>query len=316
MSQNVWWSRNNLNRILITQKVTEMKPKIIINLFVFTIINLFGLYYCMADEAHGNGDIDNPVLLIRVDDLGMSHSVNSAAKALFETGMPLSVSVMFACPWYQEAVEILTGYPEVAVGVHLTLNSEWKYYKWGPVAGRTVVPSIVDGEGLFFPTTALFLENNPDLGEVEIELRSQIERALNAGIRIDYIDHHMGTAVSTPELLALTERLAEEYNLAMAASYIQSSDSGIYAVPYEEKQDSLISLIRHLHPGEKRLLVSHVAYDTPEMSVLVDLNPHGLADMSKHREAELKALKTTAFREALKKFNVRLITYRDLIESY
>lgn len=293
-----------------------MKPKIIINLFVFTIIILFGLYYCMADYVHLNGDIDGPVLLIRVDDLGMSHSVNLAAKALFETGMPLSVSVMFACPWYQEAVEILYEHPEVAVGVHLTLNSEWKYYKWGPVAGRTAVPSIVDGEGLFFPTTALFLENNPDLDEVEIELRAQIERALNSGIHIDYIDHHMGTAVSKPELLALTERLAEEYGLAMAASHIQAYDSGIYAVPYEEKQDSLISLIGHLRPGEKRLLVSHVAYDTSEMSVLVDLNPNGLADMSKHREAELKALKSTAFSETLRTYNVRLITYRDLIAPY
>ncbi len=293
-----------------------MKPKIRVNLLIYTIIILSGFYYCIADNTSLAGESDSPVLLIRVDDLGMSHSVNLAAKALFETGMPLSVSVMFACPWYQEAVEILSEHPGVSVGIHLTLNSEWKYYKWGPVAGRTAVPSIVDGEGLFFPTTALFLENNPDVNEVEIELRAQIERALNSGIRIDYIDHHMGTAVSTPELRALTERLAEEYDLAMASSYIQAYDSGIYAVSYEEKQDSLISLIGHLRPGEKRLLVSHIAYDTPEMSVLVDLNPHGLADMSKHREAELKALKSTAFSETLRKYNVRLITYRDLIASY
>lgn len=264
-------------------------------------------------DTGSNAISDSPVLLIRIDDLGMSHSVNMAAKEFFETGIPVSVSVMFTCPWYQEAVEILQQYPDVAVGIHLTLNSEWKYYKWGPVAGKIAVPTLVDGDGHFFPTRADFFENNPDLDEVEVELRAQIERALASGLRIDYLDFHMGTATSTPEIREVTERLAGEYGLAMSMEYIQSYDSGIYAVPVEEKQDSLISLVSHLSPGEKRLLVSHVAFDTPEMSVLVDLNPHGLPEMSKHREAELRALTSAAFREALRQYNVRLITYRELL---
>lgn len=264
-------------------------------------------------DTGSNAISDSPVLLIRIDDLGMSHSVNMAAKEFFETGIPVSVSVMFTCPWYQEAVEILQQYPDVAVGIHLTLNSEWKYYKWGPVAGKIAVPTLVDGDGHFFPTRADFFENNPDLDEVEVELRAQIERALASGLRIDYLDFHMGTATSTPEIREVTERLADEYGLAMSMEYIQSYDSGIYAVPVEEKQDSLISLVSHLSPGEKRLLVSHVAFDTPEMSVLVDLNPHGLPEMSKHREAELRALTSAAFREALRQYNVRLITYRELL---
>ena len=76
-----------------------------------------------------------PQLLIRLDDIGMNHSVNMAAQKVAETGMPFSVSLQFACPWYQEAVEILKKYPQVSVGVHLTLTSEWKNYRWGPVLG-------------------------------------------------------------------------------------------------------------------------------------------------------------------------------------
>src|ERR1700744_2673296 len=72
-----------------------------------------------------------PQLLIRLDDIGMNHSVNMAAKAVAETGMPVSVSLQFACPWYQEAVEILKKYPNVTIGVHLTLTNEWKNYRWG-----------------------------------------------------------------------------------------------------------------------------------------------------------------------------------------
>ncbi len=71
-------------------------------------------------------------LIIRSEDAGMSHSVNLALKKLIESGLPLSVSVMFPTPWYQETVAILKPHPQVAVGIHLTLNSEWKYYSWGP----------------------------------------------------------------------------------------------------------------------------------------------------------------------------------------
>src|ERR1700748_587687 len=85
-----------------------------------------------------------PKLLIRLDDIGMNHSVNMALQKMCETGMPISASVQFACPWYQEAVEILKKNPQVTVGVHLTLTSEWKNYRWGPVLGATAVPSLVD----------------------------------------------------------------------------------------------------------------------------------------------------------------------------
>jgi len=78
-------------------------------------------------------------LIIRTDDIGMSHSVNMAMQKLVSTGMPVSVSVLFPCPWYQEAVEILKQHPNVSVGIHLALNSEWKNYRWGPVAGSAAV---------------------------------------------------------------------------------------------------------------------------------------------------------------------------------
>src|SRR5437016_14536957 len=65
-------------------------------------------------------------LIIRTDDIGMSHSVDMAMQKLIATGLPVSVTVMFACPWYQEAVEMLRSHPNVPVGLHLVLNSESK----------------------------------------------------------------------------------------------------------------------------------------------------------------------------------------------
>src|SRR2546425_344649 len=120
-------------------------------------------------------------LIIRTDDVGMSHSVNMGVQRLVDTGLPVSVSVMFACPWYQEAVEILKRHPDVSVGIHLTLNSEWKYYRWGPVAGREAVPTLVDADGYFFQSSEALYKNHADPKEIEKELRAQIERARRLG---------------------------------------------------------------------------------------------------------------------------------------
>ena len=106
-------------------------------------ISVFG----QAEAARGARPSEPVYLLIRSDDAGMSHSVNMALQRLMDTGLPVSVSVMFTCPWYQETVEILKRHPNVAVGIHLTLNSEWKNYRWGPVSGREAVPTLVDAEG-------------------------------------------------------------------------------------------------------------------------------------------------------------------------
>jgi predicted glycoside hydrolase/deacetylase ChbG (UPF0249 family) len=80
----------------------------------------------------------------------MSHSVNTALERLIASGLPVSVSIMFPTPWYQETVAILKRHPSVSAGIHLTLNSEWRNYRWGPVLGRTAVPTLVDAEGYFF----------------------------------------------------------------------------------------------------------------------------------------------------------------------
>src|SRR5436305_4182966 len=142
-----------------------------------------------ADASKHPANADQRYLVIRSDDGGMSHSVNMALEKLISTGLPVSVSVMVPTPWYLETVDMLKRHPEVAVGVHLTLNSEWKNYRWGPVLGRTAVPTLVDADGYFFPSSEALHQHHPDIREVEQELRAQIERAMHSGLKIDYVDY-------------------------------------------------------------------------------------------------------------------------------
>jgi predicted glycoside hydrolase/deacetylase ChbG (UPF0249 family) len=266
-----------------------------------------------AETSRHPGTPEQVYLIIRTDDAGMSHSVNMALEKLIETGLPVSVSVMFPTPWYQETVEMLKRHPNVAVGIHLTLNSEWKNYRWGPVLGRTAVPSLVDADGYFFPSAEALHQNHPDLKEVEKELRAQIERARGSGLKIDYVDYHMGTAVRYPEFREIAERLAKEYGLGMSQYFGDLRHDSQYEAAPRDKTDSLVAMIDRLKP-RFNLVITHVGIDDAELGALVDMNTSGpLPDMSKNRQGELDALMSPRFRDALKTRNIQLLTYRQLI---
>lgn len=254
-------------------------------------------------------------LIIRCDDTGMSHTANMGCKQLIESGLPFSTSVMFACPWWLEAVEILKDNPQVSVGIHLTLNSEWKHYKWGPISGASVVPTLVDEHGYFPPNENAYVNGTYNIKEVEIELRAQIERGLKSGLMIDYIDYHMLTAISTPELRELVIKLASEYNIAMSHTFNEAHVS-LWDVKPELKEIKLIEALGKLSDKNVNLVVMHLGLQNPEMKAMIDLNtPSDPFTVSIHREAELKSLLSKKFRKAAKDHNVKFITYRDLIKK-
>ncbi len=265
-----------------------------------------------AQRISRNGE--QVYLLIRTDDAGMSHSVNVALERLIATGLPVSVSVIFPGPWYQETVEILRRNPSVSVGIHLTLNSEWKHYRWGPVAGRSAVPTLVDAEGYFFPSSEALYRNRPDLKEVERELRAQIDRARRSGLRIDYVDYHMGTVTRYPEFREIAERLAREFGLGMSGYFGETRhDPQYWALP-ANKTDSLVAMVDRLRP-RFNVVVTHVGIDDAELGALLDMNTDGpLPEMSKNRQGELDALTSPRFVAAVKARDVQLVTYRQLIE--
>lgn len=265
-------------------------------------------------SAMAGSDTSTTTVLIRCDDIGMCHAVNMAARQVLDKGFPVSMSVMFACPWYQEAVDLLKQYRNVSVGVHLTLNAEWKNYRWGPVSGRSAVPSLVDSLGFFFPSRAAFFEHKPVVAEIEKELRSQLDRAIHSGLRIDYIDYHMGTAVDKPELRALVESLAKEYGVAISRYFGEEDVSGVYGAPPAEKLDTLLDRTRKMPSGKINLMVFHVGLQGPEMDALLDLNVFGPPDMSKHREGELRALTADEFMRILNARKVHLTTYHELVD--
>lgn len=285
---------------------------------------LFSLLVSVCSAQVTSEERKLPQLLLRIDDIGMNHATNLAIKKVAETGIPFSASVMFACPWYQETVDILKEYPNADVGVHLTLTAEWKHYRWGPVLGQTAVPSLVDSLGYFFPTGQQLKENNYNLEEIENELIAQIERALNSGLTVSYVDPHMGVALSTPELVSLTERLAKKYGLGISTlnneTYYGETYKDMWGVPVEKKKEEFLRAIQNLSSDTPNLVILHIATATPEMEVLVDMNSplmsgtDGTPQASRHRQTELDMILSQEFRDKINR-EFELINYKILIES-
>jgi predicted glycoside hydrolase/deacetylase ChbG (UPF0249 family) len=275
------------------------------------IMRSFLVILPMSVPAFGD---EAPEILVRIDDIGMNHTVNTAMGELVRTGMPFSASVMVPCPWFPEAVKILNDNPQVSVGIHLTLNSEWTDYRWGPVLGATTVPSLVDENGYFFHTAAELFEHGMDIGEVESELRAQIEQALRSGLDVDYLDYHMLTAISTPELRSVVEKLAEEFGVGLSQYFGEPSVS-LWDVEPDKKLVTLLDAVERTRPGESTLVVMHLGEETPEMKALVDANnpldPHRVA---LHRAEELAAITSPAFFRAAEARGIRFVTYEDVVE--
>src|SRR6188474_3817328 len=76
---------------------------------------------------------DAKLVIIHADDLGVSHSENTASIMAMEKGSVRSASIMVPCPWFPEIAAYAQSHPSAGLGLHITLTSEWKYYKWGPV---------------------------------------------------------------------------------------------------------------------------------------------------------------------------------------
>ncbi|MFI0846334.1 carbohydrate deacetylase [Mesorhizobium sp. IMUNJ 23232] len=149
-------------------------------------------------------------VVIHEDDVGMSHGANMAFVELSKLGTCSSGSVMAPCPWFPEAAELAGKDTSLDLGVHLTLTSEQKPYRWRPLTAPPKSAGMTDELGYFWPDVPRARKAHPEA--VEAELRAQIDAAKAAGIDITHFDAHMGTA-QMPEFTAITRKLGQEYKV-------------------------------------------------------------------------------------------------------
>ncbi|MEW4527032.1 polysaccharide deacetylase family protein [Maioricimonas sp. JC845] len=291
------------------------------------LVALIGRLPARAEETAGA----KKYLIIHSDDAGMCHSVNEATIEALEKGIVSSCSIMMPCPWVTEFAAYARQHPEYDYGLHLTLNSEWKYYRWGPVASKDKVPSMVDRDGYLWDNVAQ-VAANVRAEEVEIELRAQIDRALELEIPVSHLDTHMGALVSRPDLLEVYVRVGVDYDLpvlflrnidervkreypALAERGEQLRDAleqaGLPTLDglaqfyggetHEERRDSYIRTLRNLPPGVSQIII-HCGIDNAEL--------RAVTNSASRRDGDRRIFTDPKILEILKEEGVELITWK------
>lgn len=262
---------------------------------------------------------DARLLIINADDFGMCHAVNAAVSRALEQGVLCSTTLMAPCPWALHAMHFLADHPEIPFGVHLTAISEWADYRWGPLAAREQVPSLLAGAGYFYDFDHMweFLAQ-VRLDELELEFRAQIEAVLAAGLAPTHLDWHALRIGRRADIFDVMLRLAREYGLALRVAgraWIEKVQSlGLPCNDYDFLDSYLLDpvgksaryeqLLRELPVGLSEWAV-HPGLDGAE---LLAIEPD-----SRHvRQTDYDFLLSPAARDIVQEEGIILMDYRPL----
>ena len=266
---------------------------------------------------------DAKLLILHADDLGVAHSVDAASFDALDSKAVSSASIMMPTPWVTEVATYAKTHPDADLGLHLTLTSEWKTYRWGSVESADKVPSLLGPDGTF-PTDTSVVATKAIPAEAEREIRAQVERAIALGIHPTHLDSHMGSLFARPELFAALAKVAHDSHLPFLAVRgmgggvpLPTNDKDVLldAVviagmnqPRDQWKEFYFGAIKNLKPGLTEMIV-HLGHDDAELqAVTVDHEPYGSA----WRQRDYDIVTSQAFRQALKDNNVTVVTWRQV----
>ncbi len=149
---------------------------------------------------------DARLVIVSADRIGTTHSSTAGGYKAIREGAATTGTIVMPGVWSRHAAELYRGED---LGVHLTLNSELDWFRWGPL---TNAPSLLDGDG-GFPRTLDDLWNHADLDEVRRECRAQLERAVLWGFDVTHLTTHMAALQQRPEFFDVLVDLAAVFDL-------------------------------------------------------------------------------------------------------
>lgn len=277
--------------------------------------------------------VDAQYLIVTTDDAGLCPAVNEATIKALEYGLVSSATIMVVCPGFDEFAKYAAAHPEHDYGVHLVLTSENPDFQWGPLLGRAV-PSLVRTDGSF-RRRSQDVAQHAVAEEVGRELEAQIRRALDRGIRVSHLDHHMWVMLQRPDLLEVFVKLGLEFQIPLrihrefvaeeCGAALQNAEeyqrliqplvdrgdrlfdfieSNNYSVSPKNKERYYINALRKLPTGVSEFVI-HCAVNRPG-----ELVPSALD----RREADFRVFTSGGMRDEIKQLGVQVISWKELAE--
>jgi predicted glycoside hydrolase/deacetylase ChbG (UPF0249 family) len=286
----------------------------------------------MFIEKLGFEPIDK-VVILHIDDVGFSHASNVATFECLDFGIASCGSAIVPAPWFLETASICRKNPSYDIGVHVTLTSEYDLYRWRALSSVDPKTGLLDSE------RSLWRTSEEAIGRIttqaaEVEMRTQVQMAIDNGIDVTHIDTHMGT-VMAPKFLPSYLKVAQEFNVPaflprVSRDEIEARGLGALADFYlklldnlEKKGTPLIDniitetmgdspdkteyyckMLKELKPGITHFLF-HPAKMSPELNAIVP-------ETAKWRDLDYQAFTDPKLKECVKELDLKIIGYREI----
>ncbi len=272
-------------------------------------------------------DSSDRAVVIHVDDIGMCETTVSSFSEMADFGTVSSGSIMVPCPGFELAADWARNNPHFDLGVHLTLTSQCKTLRWGPINPIDSKYGLVDQDGYLHRTReALWKEASPQ--HIYLEMKKQVEIALNEGINITHLDAHMFAAMA-PHIFPHYITLGKECNKTvfieregwqktdpnrLNLKYISAVEKQNHPIfdrrvsnhlkaPVDDLLDKTKQIIKDLSPG-LTYFITHPAEGTDEMK---EVTPDW-----RSRHAEFKAFMNPELKRFIRDSGVVVLSYKDI----
>jgi chitin disaccharide deacetylase len=264
-------------------------------------------------------------LIVNADDFGFTLDVNRGIVEAHRRGILTATTLMANGAAFDDAVTLARQNPTLDIGCHLVL-----------IGGASLLTGM--------PLPASVPELLGALARRRIrpydELKAQVRKIIDAGIRPTHLDTHKHTHLAPPVLDAVA-RLAEEFDIRWVR---RPMDFPLHAVPVPLLKRLTSRALWLLRRRFHRVLTRHGcrttdhfagfqitgAFRTQELVALLGVLPEGATELMTHpgyctealraahtrlkesREHELEALTSPEVRESLKRNHIELATYAGL----
>ena len=257
-------------------------------------------------------------LLVRVDDAGSSWESNIGCLRACTDGIARSIEVMMPCAWVLHAADLYNTCPEIDIGIHLTLTSEWDRVKWRPL---TQAESLVDAGGNFLPLLRTrpnddrpcLSASNWSIDDIAAEFRAQIELGVRTFHHASHISSHMlkHFAEFDPRLGEIIADLCREFDLkddAFGHGLPRFEGYNKFPRDSNKRKTEFIARLAGLTSG------THIFIDHPavESRALDDTGHPGYEDVQEDRVTCLQVLTDKDVAQAIDRLGIEVIGYKDL----